>query len=300
MAYDELTLSGMEDLRKKAQDKGRIISVEARVGPDLSAFMLENMNGHNFRNIYPGTVRRYADLMDKGLWMDAASTIMINKHGDTNDGQHRLAAVARSGKGQVFTFSFGHESSVKYVVDIGLPRNTAQTLAHVIDNRDPDTGKLTSLPRGIANAFRLVRRLHGNRDAGLKGEQLVAVWASDPMKVFRDNWQEAWAFLHDIDRKTGATLASLIAAYIVLLERGVPRSVVQEFFSGLAGIGVSNPHDPRFKASTLLMGENTTGSAGEDRAMKVIFHAFAKWRKGETLQKFYVPDTLAQAVKNVK
>lgn len=284
MQYDELTPDVFETLLERAATKERIVSVELVVKPEMAARLLREHNTDNFRNYSPTTVGDYASDMTGERWHDALSTIRFDINGRLVDGQHRLLAVVKSDTSQVFSFSFGHDPATAYVVDTGLPRGTNQILTNLIGARN-DHGNLVNLPSGTANAFRIYRGLNGSRRS-LKGAALVAVWESPAMAVFRENYQQANAFLRDKSARTGATVSTLVAAYVALVNHGRPVSEIEEFFDGLAGVGVASNLDARAKCTGFLLTENTTGGKGQDTALSAMFYAYERWLKGEEVRLF--------------
>ena len=73
----------------------KIIAKLVSVTPDYAATLLEK-NTTN-RNISQITVKRYAQAMASGEWMQNGQTITIAEDGTILDGQHRLWAVIESG-----------------------------------------------------------------------------------------------------------------------------------------------------------------------------------------------------------
>ena len=77
-----------------------LISEVRFICPEVARSMLENHT--NYRRISDPTVRKYAAMMSRGEWHQESPPIIFSYNGTLVDGQHRLAAVVKSGFGQWF------------------------------------------------------------------------------------------------------------------------------------------------------------------------------------------------------
>lgn len=96
------------------------------ITPRTAAHWL-SMNGPN-RGIDRKTVARYARLMSAGLWVLDGMTIKFDWNGMLLDGQHRLAAVVRSGVTVQSVVVRGLDPASFRSMDRGRLRSVCQTL----------------------------------------------------------------------------------------------------------------------------------------------------------------------------
>jgi hypothetical protein len=94
------------------------------VTPELAARWLNTKNARN-RNISATTVDAYARDMGAGRWKNShQNAIAFYKDGNLADGQHRLAAIVKSGVSIDFMVYWGLDGSDAYGIDAHRMRNT--------------------------------------------------------------------------------------------------------------------------------------------------------------------------------
>jgi hypothetical protein len=98
------------------------------VTPTLASKWLKDFNYTDNRPIAIGWVDYLARQMDKGLWQDNGEPLIFDGEGNLLDGQHRLAAVIKSGKQQTFDVRRGVETHAFTTIDQGRNRSPAQVL----------------------------------------------------------------------------------------------------------------------------------------------------------------------------
>jgi len=289
--YQLLSLSLVDRKIEEAARKGLIVSGVFRVTPQVAEEITRERNKDNFRNESPAREREYAEIMrmGDGAWADAASSLMFDKDGLLQDGQNRMGAVAKSGTSQVFTFTFGHEPSVKFKVDVGLARNASQVITYIAGTRDAD-GSLSRLPSGTADAFRLFRQMtRGLSSGSLRGDALAEAWTSAQAAPFLAVYLHAAGFVEDKYKRVGTDRRVLVALYARLVAAGANPNDVEEFIVGLAS-GIAIPKtDARRRCSDLLNDANTSGRGGEMLALRVLFYAWNRWVRGDEVESFRPP-----------
>lgn len=100
-------------------------SVE-NITPERAAEMLRH-NDHN-RKLSDAVAKRYADEMTRGAWLDNGSAIVLNGT-LLLDGQHRLAAVVRSGIAREFVVVRDVSPSAFATIDTGSVRRLKDVLS---------------------------------------------------------------------------------------------------------------------------------------------------------------------------
>lgn len=104
-----------------------VISVK-EITPANAAKLLDSKNKKN-RNLSRVKVAEYVAAMQADEWAFNGDSIRIASNGILLDGQHRLTAVAQSGKSQHFVFIENMDSSVGMTIDNGKVRNGGDTLS---------------------------------------------------------------------------------------------------------------------------------------------------------------------------
>jgi hypothetical protein len=86
-------------------------------------------NGQKQRHLSEKRVAKFANAMLAGQWQLTHQAIAIDGQGVLIDGQHRLAAVVRSGTKQDFLVAYESEPATFDVIDTGQARTASDTLA---------------------------------------------------------------------------------------------------------------------------------------------------------------------------
>jgi hypothetical protein len=97
------------------------------VTPEQAGRWLEESNTHN-RVIRPGVVKRYAEAMAAGKWLDTHQGIAFDDRGVLVDGQHRLLAVVRAGVAVWMNITYGVPLENQIVVDDPAVRSQADAI----------------------------------------------------------------------------------------------------------------------------------------------------------------------------
>jgi hypothetical protein len=93
----------------------------AQIGPkEAEVILRKNKLNRPYRR---SVILNYARQMKQGKWMKTGETIIIDKNGNLQDGQHRLKAVLHSGTTQEFIIVRGTDEDSFAVLDSGLKRN---------------------------------------------------------------------------------------------------------------------------------------------------------------------------------
>lgn len=103
--------------------------------PEEAADVLKNKNGRN-RCLNEATVRLYADQMAAGNWNANGTTVKFSAEDSLLDGQHRLAACAKSGVPLKTLVVHGLQDDAIVTIDTGRARAFRDLLA-IKDVSDP-------------------------------------------------------------------------------------------------------------------------------------------------------------------
>jgi len=96
------------------------------ITPERAAELLKS-NTANYRRLMPDRVKQYADDLSAGLWQLNGETIKISSDGVLFDGQHRLAAIVKSGCPMRTFVVYGVQPSMN-ICDVGMGRTATQLL----------------------------------------------------------------------------------------------------------------------------------------------------------------------------
>lgn len=117
------------------------------VTPTIAAEWLAT-NTENNRKKKSGTIRKYANDMLRGKWVEnSGETIKFGKDGKLKDGQHRLEAVVMSHKTITFTVVWGIENDAIQVIDTGAMRTAGDALT--IAGHNGHSTEIAALARKI-------------------------------------------------------------------------------------------------------------------------------------------------------
>lgn len=101
---------------------------EVKVTPELAQKWLSEVNASN-RSLSHHSVKRYAADMSSGNWMRThQNAIAFYEDGDLADGQHRLAAVVRSGVTLPMMVAYGLPREASKTIDQGRARKMSDVL----------------------------------------------------------------------------------------------------------------------------------------------------------------------------
>lgn len=195
----------------------------------------------NFRSLSNSTVNTYTRLMNEGKWN--LSIILIDTDGMLVDGQHRLAAVVKSGKDQRFVVISNWPKDNVLTLDNGSNRTRSQSLKYSTPEMK-HTNKKAAIAVGIENIT--------------KDERITNTEAVDLYNKYHDVVDQ----LIDIqaDPFRGAIHAIAFARAIVYLPW--TRSDVVEAFRKMCDYDFSEPRMSGLKLYARLVSQSSVSSGG--------------------------------------
>ena len=104
--------------------------IDVLVTPSIAAAILDQSNTRN-RRISEATVKNYASCMERDLWRQNQQNSWVGFYADgvLADGQHRLMAIARSGKSMMMRFERGLENEHAFAIDTHRARTAFDQVA---------------------------------------------------------------------------------------------------------------------------------------------------------------------------
>lgn len=231
------------------------------------------LKNHKNRNLRQAKVDRYARDLTAGAWRFTGESIKFDWDGNLLDGQHRLAAILKSGVTVELLVVHNVDPAAQDVMDTGAARTTVDMLA-----------------------------LHGKQYGATlaSGTRLCLNWQAGNIRVSTSNLtltpthSEVLAFVES-DPRIGwsaqfatALYPSLrsakpsVIAFSIWLTSGIDAKASREFHQSLADLTTGGPGDPRYTLLRRLnaMREEKTSQVGQSFA---FIKAWNAWRAGDTL-----------------
>ena len=121
------TVTKRHTMNGKEKKYPKIIQKIMDVTPAIAQkFLLKNNNNRPFK---VERIDEYAEQMRKGLWVINNDDICLDWDGFLNNGQHRMAAVVKSGKTVKMSFKFGVDPMVFDTMDSGKKRTSGDAFS---------------------------------------------------------------------------------------------------------------------------------------------------------------------------
>lgn len=118
---------GTEIVKPQAPVLSNITTEFEQISPDKAREYLNHM-AHN-RYLREATVNAYAADMAAGIWQVNGETVIFNSLGELTDGQHRLAAIVKSGLTLPMLVVRGVAPEAMSTIDVGRRRTVGNVLA---------------------------------------------------------------------------------------------------------------------------------------------------------------------------
>ena len=254
--------------------------IEREIGPEEARNLLALRSKQ--RSIKYSKVYQFTQDMRHGRWKFNPQPICIDVNENLIDGQHRLAAVLRSGTTQTFLIAYGQDPELFYVLDRTNVRN-------VVDPLQADGHKNTT---GIAATARDIYRVL----AGVECVQSRSTVGSD------DDVRSVLAMLPRIEESFEACTApafrqvcpskSTCAAAFTLMDYVDPK-LAKDFMDRIVtGVGIKDKSDPahlvRIRLGTIRdalaarrLGKRPNVMMDREEILAVLFKGFNYFRKGK-------------------
>ena len=118
-------------------EKGRSQDFQCRIDIDaeLASLLLAEFNGRN-RPLRVNGAEEWAARIKRDEWMVTSQGISLGADGHLNNGQHRLAGIAASGRTVPCWVMFGEPVEAFYVLDTQRTRSAADAL-HILQEKHP-------------------------------------------------------------------------------------------------------------------------------------------------------------------
>lgn len=192
-----------------------ITSKVERITPKIAEeYLFQNKN--NYRPLKRSVVNRYAEDMKNGRWEMNGETITFDENGVLKNGQHRLAAIVKSG------------ITVEMVVVRGVDKNvTAYDLNSVRTATQISNARGLDTPKSILSAVNLLLSLTGNIHTKME----VVEYAERHEDELNRSWR---SMLNGSNTKNVKRGSLMLAAYMMLTLQKMPFYEVEVFFKAFS------------------------------------------------------------------
>ncbi|SDX36263.1 hypothetical protein SAMN05421504_1021159 [Amycolatopsis xylanica] len=246
------------------------------VTPEVAVEILKQNEGN--RKLDRATVEIYAGAMKRNEWRLSHQGIAIDQEGELLDGQHRLAAVVKSGKTVPMLVVRGVDRNSFSIVDTGKRRSASDSLRTI----------------GAADVIHLAAALrYVHLCDTLPGD---AAWSGHRARLTNDQILE----LHEKHPRmiecvrrarpvagTIGIIASACASAIYLTRRSAPELDQEDWFNGVITGANLDEGDPRLRLRAFFL--NARAQNGRRRMdarehIAVYLKAWNGWVRGEKRQ----------------
>ena len=219
-----------------------------RITPNMALEYLKK-NVNNYRKLSRQKVLMYSDEMKAGRWQLNGEPIVFDEEGFLKDGQHRLAAIAKSGVPIEIAVIRGVDKDVN-VYDIGAVRS-AQQIAKA-SGYDVNASIV-----GAVNMFI-------NPYTNISKSECV-----EYIEKHHEELRRAYKVVPGADKRYSRKSACILAAYLMLRTNAVPTYEMEVFFRVFESMNVvgCDGYDPSSALVARRMFEDRTKSGGSNRVV---------------------------------
>lgn len=263
----------LEKLVSDSLAKGKPVAQMVKLTPELASVLLER-NPAN-RKISESAVERYAYDMIGDRWTFNGEPMIVSDTGELNDGQHRCAAVIKSGK------------AIDIILIVGVPRETRTTLdqgrARTAGDYLSMEGHINTNNLAAAANYAWQYRARGMLANGagqraMKSEVLEFVAENPGLRRSLE--------MFTVKQTRGLGGLSFVAfCHFVIGQVGRPEDVDSFFLAMTEGVNLGHGH-PALYVRTRMM--SLMNGRDQNAKAELIFKAWNAWRKGEKVDRIWL------------
>lgn len=244
------------------------------ITPQLAAMWLETANTAN-RNISHRQVDKLARDMMAGNWRVTHQGIAFYEDGTLADGQHRLAAIVKSGAAQTMLVVTGLSSAD----GIGIDQHRARSTVDVLRIADGDS---SWIGKNVVAVSRFLLSLNGSRVPTISE---ISGFAN----AHRESISFALSSFHTMRR--GLTTAPVFSAVAVAAMNGLDRAKLAQFAEILVnGAATSPDHLAAIRLREWLMKpESVRGAAYQNSAYLRTQRAIEAFDNAQPITRLHQP-----------
>lgn len=247
---------------------------QQKVTPQLASEWLKlNMTNRPLRD---RNINDYATLMLRGLWSQTSpETIKFNTKGILLDGQHRLAAIVKSGISIDMLIHRNIPDDNFKVIDMGAKRSVGDILYITgVDN--------SMLVSTIITKYLLNIQSFGNKNVTITTHGKMKVAAEDVLKEYNSRvefWDMIIAASFKFKKAFGKFLSPSLAAAWFAMVYDISANDAKYFFEQLTtGVGVTNAKHPISLLRVMFMNADSNRLFTENYKYAIFVKAWNSFR----------------------
>lgn len=248
-----------------------------KVTPSIAVAYLERNTSN--RNMSHNRVTAMAEAMKRGEWVFNGDSIRFSDDGVLLDGQHRLAAIVKSGTAQNLLVIRGLPKSVFSTIDTGSARTAAEVigLAGVKNQNVAAAG---------AKLYLLWRAYGSPLDRGSKysfsHEQILSFCRDNDLLSRAASYSSSNSFLKKF-------MTSSIACFVYLAISEISEEMAVSFLDDVSNRAESSSGNPTIllREKLLEMSGSKAKTTKKDK-IALILKAFRFWRSGRRVKQLKV------------
>jgi hypothetical protein len=239
------------------------------ITPEIAERYLESNAGN--RPLSSARLDAYVQMMLQKRWVENPHGVVFSANGRLIDGQHRLAAIVKSGVSCVMWVARDAIEGTERVIDMGCPRRIGQQLRYLYGwEKGKERAAICKLYMSLEEARR-VRPNHFDINSVMLSDQGAFDWAIGIPK--RPSMSRVFT-------------KSAIIAPLAWLHR-VHANDAKEFFAGvMTGVNLEFGA-PALALRARIVAETSSGSAAPGLLELCTLAAFRAFVERRTLQKLY-------------
>lgn len=251
---------------------------EVIVTPEMAKQLLDK-NTHN-RALSQGTVARLVGAMNRGEWQYNGDTIRLSKSGRLLDGQHRLAAIERSGLSQKYIIVDGLDDESFTTIDVGKGRTAGDMLSVA---GEKNTNILAAVSKMDILLLAFGRPEHGTSGKNPTHTEIVNHAESNQLMKQSVSFVVGAKWLK---RMTGPSV-SAFCHYRFSIDNELACS---DFFSQLVTGEFSYKDSPvKYMRDFFLEECNASAKTPTIKRIAMMFHAYRAFREGKSVRLMRLP-----------
>jgi len=194
--------------------------------------LLKNTKNRKMKKAY---VTKLSNTILRGEWKHNHQPIIFDKDGKLADGQHRLAAIIKSGKSCACTVVTNASNSILSTLDVGIVRNNGDFLSI----NGEEHGAL------LASSAKMLYSYHENNMANVQGG-VGALSPTQVTKVIEDNpdIRDSVEFAYNARKELRGIISPSVCATMHYILHAIDDALATKFFKDMqtgADLELGNP-----------------------------------------------------------
>lgn len=248
------------------------------ITPELAATLLATMLPN--RHLRRAVVEAYARDMRNGHWRLTGESVKLNADGQLIDGEHRLTALVEAGVAVPMFVVVGLPTEVREVLDVGVPRKTADILTFQGYKNSTTLAAATRV--GILDKQGYLETSGALKSGG--GQYRITRAEEQEYLLEHPELPEVTNTYTQAARKIGLPTGAFVYGMSVL--EGIDKEEASYFADSMANSATDGAGDPR---NTLLQfcraNLREKGRIGNGEALWLLFTTWNAWRDKRTVQR---------------